>query len=547
MDFKMNKAVFLLISIFLISIFTAAAEINDITVKVTPTLPVTTDTLVCSFQITGNESLYNANVTWQKDGSDLTTQEISVNDGQEKTLTIASTQTTKGDDFRCIVSSEGQTQSSNIASIQNSAPKITSSALKTASVDETYTYNVKASDADGDSLVFALLQSPAGMNINVASGAITWTPSDNQSGRQTVSVQVSDGLDTATQDFTISISENRLQINDVSASCSPSCNDDDLSASGAMRGDAGRIRDVKPGATLTLKVRVENTWPDNTDNHDIEDVTLDCTLDSIGDDDEIDEDVDFGRLNPGERSSRESMQFDISKQADDGETYTISCNLQGDDQGGTNYDIDFDVDVETQKDNHDVEFTRADLNPSTVSCSRNFDLSYEIQNLGARDEDDVQVTIRNDALDLFKNELITDLQEGSYDDEDTLWSTTTSFSIGKDIQAGTYPIRMEVFFNNGHDSNVNIVNLIVTDCVTTPPPTQQQQQQTQPQKPVEIEVVQQPTQPQQVNIAQPTTTTVSYNAFEQFTNSIWFVVLLAFVVLVLLGLVVWMVVSLVRK
>ncbi len=549
MNFKMNKAVFLLISMFLMSALAASAEVSGIAVKVTPSSAVTTDTLICSFQITGNESTYTGNVTWLKDGSDYTTQEFSASQGQEKTVTLSSTFTTKGDGWACRVSSEGQTESSNIVTIKNSPPKITSSAVKTAAVDEIYRYTVKASDADGDDLVYSLLKSPTGMNINVETGAITWTPNDNQSGSQSVSVQVTDGLDVATQDFTIRVSENKLQVNDISASCSPSCDDDGLSASGAMRGDAGSIRNVRPGSTLTLKVRVENTWPDNTDNHDIEDVQLDCTLESIGDSDEIDEDVDFGRLDPDERSSRESMEFDISKDADDGETYTISCNLQGDDQDGTNYDIDFDVDVEVEKENHDVEFTRAVLNPSTVSCNRNFDLSYEIQNLGSRDEDDVQVVIRNDALDLFKNELLTDtLQEGSYDDEDTMWSTDTPFSISDDVPPGTYPIHMEVFYNNGHDSNVDIENLVVTDCVTPTQPTQQPTTPSQPTTPQQpVQVIQQPTQPQQVTVAQPTTTTVSNNAFEEFTNSIWFVVLLAFIVLVLLALVVWMVVSLVRR
>ncbi len=57
----------------------------------------------------------------------------------------------------------------------------------------TYHYDVDATDPDFDPVSYSLMQSPTGMNIDPASGLITWTPSEDQLGDNTVSVQASDG------------------------------------------------------------------------------------------------------------------------------------------------------------------------------------------------------------------------------------------------------------------------------------------------------------------------------------------------------------------
>ena len=87
----------------------------------------------------------------------------------------------------------------------NRAPAITSTPATTATENSAYSYDVKASDADGDSLTFSLATSPTGMSINPNTGLISWTPSFAQSGSHSVVVQVSDGAATPTQSFTIDV------------------------------------------------------------------------------------------------------------------------------------------------------------------------------------------------------------------------------------------------------------------------------------------------------------------------------------------------------
>ncbi|MEJ2590210.1 MAG: putative Ig domain-containing protein, partial [Candidatus Thiodiazotropha sp.] len=86
----------------------------------------------------------------------------------------------------------------------NQLPTITSTPLSTATEGAAYSYDVNASDADGDTLSYSLTTAPAGMVIDSASGLIAWTPSTAQVGSQAVTVQVSDGKGgTDAQSFTI--------------------------------------------------------------------------------------------------------------------------------------------------------------------------------------------------------------------------------------------------------------------------------------------------------------------------------------------------------
>jgi len=86
----------------------------------------------------------------------------------------------------------------------NNTPTITSSPITSSLINVLYTYNVEATDTDGDTLIYTLTSSPTGMAINSSSGVISWTP--NAVGDYDVTLKVSDGESFDTQIFTITIS-----------------------------------------------------------------------------------------------------------------------------------------------------------------------------------------------------------------------------------------------------------------------------------------------------------------------------------------------------
>lgn len=90
----------------------------------------------------------------------------------------------------------------------NQAPIITSDPVKTATVGKAYTYDVDATDPDGDTLTYSLTVRPEDMTIDPDTGIIEWDPQIlEQLGLYQVIVEVSDGRETAIQSFTITVIE----------------------------------------------------------------------------------------------------------------------------------------------------------------------------------------------------------------------------------------------------------------------------------------------------------------------------------------------------
>jgi RHS repeat-associated protein/uncharacterized repeat protein (TIGR01451 family) len=73
----------------------------------------------------------------------------------------------------------------------NRTPQITTAPGTNATAGSLYQYDVNATDADGDTLVYSLVQAPAGMTIDTATGLVTWTPA--AAGTFAVGVRVDDG------------------------------------------------------------------------------------------------------------------------------------------------------------------------------------------------------------------------------------------------------------------------------------------------------------------------------------------------------------------
>lgn len=90
------------------------------------------------------------------------------------------------------------------------APHITSTPILSAKLGETYTYDVDATDPDGDSISYSIF-GPSGMNIDKITGLITWDVNNrdfSKGQKKNVLVIASDGLFFDVQIFTITIGSN---------------------------------------------------------------------------------------------------------------------------------------------------------------------------------------------------------------------------------------------------------------------------------------------------------------------------------------------------
>ena len=119
--------------------------------------------------------------------------------------------------------SPGYTEGADVyfktVSESNHPPVITSTTVTSATKNEPYSYNVDATDSDGDTLTYFLTIKPTGMTINAATGLINWTPT--ATGDYNVTVKVSDGELFTTQSFTVTVEETGTSLVQVQLS-SPS-------------------------------------------------------------------------------------------------------------------------------------------------------------------------------------------------------------------------------------------------------------------------------------------------------------------------------------
>ena len=100
-----------------------------------------------------------------------------------------------------------QTYAIGVGQPGNRPPRVTTQPGTSAVSGASYTYALKAVDADGDTLVYALTEFPQGMLIDSSTGAIQWPIPADVAGLAPVTVEVTDGKGgIATQGYAISVS-----------------------------------------------------------------------------------------------------------------------------------------------------------------------------------------------------------------------------------------------------------------------------------------------------------------------------------------------------
>jgi len=97
--------------------------------------------------------------------------------------------------------------------VENSAPVITTIGDQTAIVSDTFSYQVVATDEEGEELTYALSGEPTDMTIDSATGLIEWVAVE---GTYTITVGVLDTYGNAVaEDFTLTVSLNQAPVMDA--------------------------------------------------------------------------------------------------------------------------------------------------------------------------------------------------------------------------------------------------------------------------------------------------------------------------------------------
>ncbi|MGM5483093.1 MAG: hypothetical protein ACQESF_06515, partial [Nanobdellota archaeon] len=173
------------------------------------------------------------------------------------------------------------------------------------------------------------------------------------------------------------------------------------------------------------------------------------------------EEEEIGKLDPEEEDSV-TLKFDIPEETDE-DTYDLELEITGEDEDGTDYEIILDIEVDVEKEDDDIIFKRAQLQPTTVSCYRDVTLRVEVKNIGADDQDGVELAVENGALGISDSQFF-DLEEGDYDDDDTEYEKTYNFDIDDSINEGTYDIEIKAYYEDSGKYELKRLPLTVRDC-----------------------------------------------------------------------------------
>jgi hypothetical protein len=139
----------------------------------------------------------------------------------------------------------------------NVAPVVSSAAVTSAEEGVVYTYTLTATDADaGDTLELASLTLPTWLTFDITSGELSGTPAAADVGDNAVSLTVTDGTDTTTQDFTIAVTAAPV-VNTAPTFTSTGLA---MGAVGTVYSYTATATDLDTGDTLMLSSVVLPTW-----------------------------------------------------------------------------------------------------------------------------------------------------------------------------------------------------------------------------------------------------------------------------------------------
>lgn len=159
-----------------------------------------------SFDLTASDSDGDTSFTWSLTNTpgdmavDASTGEVTWTPGE---VTTSGTVTAHVSDS--VGGTDTETFTIAVTNV-NDAPVITTTAPTTAEIGTEYTYDADATDGDaGDTLTWSKVSGPTELSIDSASGLVTWTPAEGTAETTNVTIMVSDGTDSDTEDIVITV------------------------------------------------------------------------------------------------------------------------------------------------------------------------------------------------------------------------------------------------------------------------------------------------------------------------------------------------------
>lgn len=303
--------------------------------------------------------------------------------------------------------------------------------------------------------------------------------------------------------------------------------------------------EAEPGDTVEFRIEVKSNFT-SAEDVEIEDVTVDATIEELDDGDDVDEESSEFDLDAGD-DKRVTLKFQVPIEVDE-DTFNVEINAEGDTDNNGTQKVTMKLKLEVEKESHLLKVIKKTLSPAEVSCNRkNVQLSTSLLNIGSEDEEDINFQVSSTDLGIDLKDSISELRAEPNEPE-SKFLKTYSFKVPDELEAGSYPITLSALYDDDRKKAEDSVALSVSDCPTAKKETKSQEQTTKTsEESEEVEVVTPTTGRTTATVVQPTAPAGTTVTEESFLKSNAFVVgiIIAEVVAVIVGIV--LVISLFRR
>lgn len=223
-------------------------------------------------------------------------------------------------------------------------------------------------------------------------------------------------------------------------------------------GSSGSI-DVNPGDELSIEVRLENTFDDDTDIR-IDNVRVIATIEDIDDGSDISDESDRVYVRADSKRTVR-LKLTIPDDASSYQDYDLDIVASGHDMDGTVHEDKATIDVNVKREEHNIVFNRLWVND--VACDGDAGVRLELENVGEEYEEDVELFITIDGMGtLFRDRF--DLP--SVDDDDSnLYRKEKQLDVSE-LKPGLNSLTVRVEYDGGEEVLEKNLDFRVDDCRT---------------------------------------------------------------------------------
>ncbi|MBI2663301.1 putative S-layer protein [Candidatus Woesearchaeota archaeon] len=206
------------------------------------------------------------------------------------------------------------------------------------------------------------------------------------------------------------------------------------------------------GDTISLDVTIGNENDDPIDvvveaflyDMDDNDEIVSVESDSLEIDEDDEDDFDLDLIIPRDSSLDEDHEYVLF----------VKAYEDGDEDENCNEDS---IEIDIEKEDDDVIVDNVLVNPNTVSCGETVEVVFDVENIGARDQNDIIAQLRS-------SELNVDMDSNEFDlDRDDDVEKRFTFSVPTNARAGTYSLEVIAEFDDG-DKRYSEFSDLVVEC-----------------------------------------------------------------------------------